>query len=144
VRVALYARVSTPKSDKKATNDGDRERQDPETQLIKLRAFAQARGYEIVGEYVERLSGKDANRPALESMMKAAFRYEFDAILIVRLDRIMRSIANFVVLNDDLNAAKAALFVLISSSTPRRRAVDCNRTFSLPSPSTSGRSSGNE
>lgn len=120
MRVALYARVSTPKSDKKVTNDGDRERQDPETQLIKLRAFAQARGYEIASEYVDRLSGKDANRPALEAMMKAAFRHEFDAILIVRLDRTMRSIANFVVLNDELNAAKVGLVCTDQLIVPRR------------------------
>jgi DNA invertase Pin-like site-specific DNA recombinase len=124
VKVALYARVSTPKTDKKTTNAGDRERQDPETQLIKLRAFAQARGYEVVSEYVDRLSGKDANRPALEAMMTAAFRHEFDAILIVRLDRLMRSIANFVALNDDLNAAKVGLVCtdqLIDTTTPSGR-----------------------
>ena len=124
MRVAIYTRVSTPKSDRKVTNDGDRERQDPETQIIKLRTFAQARGYEISGEYVDRLSGKDTNRPALEAMMKAAFRHEFDAILIVRLDRIMRSIANFVVLNDELNAAKVGLVCtdqLIDTTTPSGR-----------------------
>jgi DNA invertase Pin-like site-specific DNA recombinase len=105
MRVVLYAMVSTPKSDKKETKGGDRERQDPETQLIKLRAFAKAREYEVVKVYVDRLSGKDANRPAIEAMMKAAFRHEFEAILFVRLNRIMRSIANFVAFNDELNAA---------------------------------------
>lgn len=123
-KVALYARVSTPKTDKKVTNDGDRMRQDPETQLIKLRSFAQARNYEVTKEYVDRLSGKDANRPALDAMMKAAFRHEFDAIIIVRLDRIMRSIANFVVLNEQLSAAGVGLVCtdqLIDTTTPAGR-----------------------
>ena len=41
-RVALYARVSTK-------NNG----QDPETQLIALREYAQHRGFQIAGEYVD-------------------------------------------------------------------------------------------
>ena len=124
MRAALYARVSTPKTDKKMTIAGDRERQDPSTQLIKLRAFAQARGYEVHKEYVDRLSGKDSNRPSLDSMMEAAFRHEFDAILIVRLDRIMRSMANFAVLNEKLTGAGVGLICtdqLIDTTTPSGR-----------------------
>jgi hypothetical protein len=34
MKVAIYVRVSTSKTDKKATNEGDRARQDPETKLI--------------------------------------------------------------------------------------------------------------
>jgi putative DNA-invertase from lambdoid prophage Rac len=124
MKVALYARVSTPKTDKKVTNEGDRMRQDPETQLIKLRAFAAARGYEVSKEYVDRISGKDANRRALKSMMEAAFRHEFDAILIVRLDRIMRSLANFALINEQLSAAGVGLICtdqLIDTTTPAGR-----------------------
>ena len=47
-RVCLYARVS------KAAGD-----QDPETQLFHLRAFCQARGWIIVGTYVDRASAAD-------------------------------------------------------------------------------------
>ena len=68
MRAALYARVSTPASSKRATRDGDRERQDPEVQLLKLRAYAQARGWEVIGEYVDRKSGADPNRPALRDL----------------------------------------------------------------------------
>ena len=56
--------------------------------------------------------------------MKAAFRHEFDAILIVRLDRIMRSIANFVILNEKLSAAGVGLICtnqLIDTTTPAGR-----------------------
>jgi hypothetical protein len=71
VRVALYAGVSTPGSDKNATNYGGQERQDPEKQLI-YSELSLKRGHEISGEYVDRLSGKDANLPALEAVKKAA------------------------------------------------------------------------
>ncbi|WP_435357732.1 recombinase family protein [Emticicia sp. SJ17W-69] len=46
LRVALYARVST-------LDKG----QDPETQLIQLRAYAQKRNFEISGEFIDYASG---------------------------------------------------------------------------------------
>jgi DNA invertase Pin-like site-specific DNA recombinase len=39
--------------------------QDPETQLCDLRPLAKARGYEIVGEYTDTISGAKAKRPGL-------------------------------------------------------------------------------
>jgi DNA invertase Pin-like site-specific DNA recombinase len=102
-RAALYARVST-----RATAAGD-ERQDPEVQLSKLRQFAAARGYRIVAEYQDRASGADPRREQLEAMMQAAFRREFDTILIVRLDRITRSLANLLSMLEELEAAKVNL-----------------------------------
>ena len=102
-RAAIYARVST-----RATAAGD-ERQDPEVQLVKLRQFAAARGYRIVAEYQDRASGADPRREQLEAMMQAAFRREFDTILIVRLDRITRSLANLLSMMEELEAAKVNL-----------------------------------
>ena len=49
-RVALYMRVSTLD-------------QHPETQLYDLHAMAQQRGYQIVEEYEDRISGAKARRP---------------------------------------------------------------------------------
>lgn len=100
MRVALYARVSTAE---------EKNAQDPEVQLIKLRDFCRARGYEIAGEYVDRKSGADPNRPALEKMMQDARRRKFDSILIVRLDRITRSIGNLLKILEDLQSWGVAL-----------------------------------
>ncbi len=80
MRIAIYARVSTRDKD-----------QDPETQLIKLRKFAEGQGWEMAGEYVDHASGADPNRPALRELKAAAKKREFEKVLIVRLDRIMRS-----------------------------------------------------
>ncbi len=49
-RAALYLRVSTLD-------------QHPETQLYDLRQLAQQRGYEIVQEYTDKISGAKAKRP---------------------------------------------------------------------------------
>ena len=124
MKAALYARVSTPLSARKYLKEGDRERQDPETQLVRLRDFAKARGWEIHKEYIDRFSGKDANRPALDTMMKAAFRHDFDVILVVRLDRIMRSIANFATINAQLGSYGVGLVCTeqqIDTTTPAGR-----------------------
>ena len=80
MKVALYARVSK--------EDG----QTPENQLDIIRSLAERRGYEVVAEYVDKASGKDANRPQFAAMMEAACRHDFDAIMAVRMDRIMRSL----------------------------------------------------
>lgn len=52
-RAALYLRVSTLD-------------QHPETQLHDLRALAQQRGFSIVREYTDRISGTTAKRPGLD------------------------------------------------------------------------------
>ena len=83
MRVALYARVST-----------DDKGQDPEVQLEALRNLASIRGYEIVQEYVDYASGRDGNRPRFKEMMESASRHEFDAIMALRVDRVMRSVVN--------------------------------------------------
>ena len=68
-RAALYLRVSTID-------------QHPETQLYDLRQMAAQRGYEIVQEYTDRISGAKARRPALDTMMHDARRGRFDAVLV--------------------------------------------------------------
>ena len=48
--------------------------QHPETQLLDLRQMAAQRGYEIVQEYTDRISGAKAKRPGLDQMMPDARR----------------------------------------------------------------------
>jgi DNA invertase Pin-like site-specific DNA recombinase len=58
-RAALYLRVSTLD-------------QHPETQALDLRQMAAQRGFEIVKEYTDRISGAKARRPGLDEQMPAA------------------------------------------------------------------------
>jgi DNA invertase Pin-like site-specific DNA recombinase len=78
--VALYARVSTRDKD-----------QDPELQLVPLRDYAQARGWEAT-EYVDQASAGDlAHRTAWRRLRADAARRRFDVVLVWKLDRAFRS-----------------------------------------------------
>ena len=91
MKAALYARVSTTDKD-----------QDPEVQLIRLRRWVVELNLEIYDEYVDIASGANEKRPALDQMVKHAHQNRFKVILMVRLDRIMRSIRNLLNLHHDL------------------------------------------
>jgi DNA invertase Pin-like site-specific DNA recombinase len=90
VRAALYARVSTPE-------------QSLDNQLIDLRRMAKARGYEVMREYTDVMSGTKAKRPGLNDLMADARRKRFDAIFVAAFDRVARSTKNFLEIIDDLN-----------------------------------------
>jgi DNA invertase Pin-like site-specific DNA recombinase len=82
MRIALYARVST--KDKG---------QDHENQLRELRDFVTrkaADGWVLAHEFVDRASGKTAERPAFRRLFQAASRKEFDLVLFWSLDRFSR------------------------------------------------------
>ena len=89
-RVALYLRVSTLD-------------QHPETQVLDLRQLAAQRGYEIVAEYTDKISGTKARRPGLDQMMADARQGRFDVIMVWASDRIARSVKHFLELLDELN-----------------------------------------
>jgi len=89
-RAVLYTRVSSID-------------QHPETQLCDLRPLAAARGYEIVGEYTDTISGSKAKRPGLDRLMADARRGRFDVVLVWAFDRVARSVKHFLEILDDLN-----------------------------------------
>jgi len=89
-RAALYMRVSTVD-------------QHPETQLYDLRQMAGQRGYEIVEQYEDRISGAKARRPGLDGLMRDARRGRFDVLLVWASDRIARSTKHFLEVLDELN-----------------------------------------
>jgi DNA invertase Pin-like site-specific DNA recombinase len=82
MRIALYARVST--KDKG---------QDYENQLRELREFVKRKrgeGWRLGREYVDRASGKTADRPAFQRLFEDASRKQFDLVLFWSLDRFSR------------------------------------------------------
>ena len=86
MRAAIYGRVST-------TNHG----QDVSMQLRELRQFADARGWQIAGEYVDAgVSGAKDCRPELNRLMADAKRRKFDAVVVWKLDRFGRSLRHLV------------------------------------------------
>jgi DNA invertase Pin-like site-specific DNA recombinase len=89
-RAAVYTRVSSVD-------------QHPESQLLDLRQMAAQRGYEIIQEYTDRISGAKAKRPGLDQLMADARRGRFDVVLVWASDRIARSVKHFLEVLDELN-----------------------------------------
>jgi len=89
-RAVLYMRVSTVD-------------QHPESQWHDLRELARQRGYEIVHEYTDRISGTRAKRPGLDEMMRDARRGRFDVVCVWASDRLARSVRHFLEVLDELN-----------------------------------------
>jgi DNA invertase Pin-like site-specific DNA recombinase len=66
--------------------------QDPETQLLMaLREYAERRGFQIVGEYIEDASGTREDRPQYRALFAAARKRQLDVVLVWRYDRFARS-----------------------------------------------------
>jgi DNA invertase Pin-like site-specific DNA recombinase len=68
-----------------------------------LHEMARQRGYQIVQEYTDMISGAKARRPGLDAMMKDARRGQFDVVLVWACDRIARSTKHFLEVLDELN-----------------------------------------
>ena len=83
LRVALYARVST--SD-----------QSLDPQLYALRKYAEARGWEACEFLDHGQSGRSDNREGLKALLDAARRRQVDAVAVVKLDRLGRSLVHLL------------------------------------------------
>jgi site-specific DNA recombinase len=82
-RTALYARLSQDRNGESTSID---------RQLADSRAFASARGWEVVEEYTDRdLSAySGAERPGLEAMLSAVQDGHVDVVVAWKLDRLLR------------------------------------------------------
>ena len=91
-KVAIYCRVSTLD-------------QTVDNQLIELRDHCSKMGWEIVKEYAdEGLSGalSREKRPALNSLIKDAYRKKFDGVVCWDISRIGRSMKELVLFLSDM------------------------------------------
>jgi DNA invertase Pin-like site-specific DNA recombinase len=113
VNVALYARVST--------HD-----QNCENQLLELRRYAEARGWQAT-EYVDNAqSGAKDRRPALDRLTTDIKRHKVAGVVCWRLDRLGRNLRHLVLLLDDWHSRGVAFVTLgegIDTSTPAGRLV---------------------
>lgn len=91
VRVGLYARVST------------HDQQTLPAQISDMRDYAVRRGWKVVLEIKDIGSGASL-RPRREELMLAARRREIDVILVWRLDRWGRSLADLILSLQELTA----------------------------------------
>ena len=113
LRVGLYARVST------------HDQQILPMQLETMRAYAGQRGWNVITEIRDVGSGS-IQRPNREHLLKAARRREIDAVLVWRLDRWGRSVADLVLTLKELNELGVSFVSLTEAldlTTPTGRAM---------------------
>lgn len=113
VRVGLYARVST------------QEQQTLPLQLRALRIYVKQRGWNITQQIQDVRSGA-SDRPQRELLMQAARRREIDAIVVWRLDRWGRSLADLVLTLKELaelGVGFVSLTEALDLTTPTGRAL---------------------
>ncbi|VVB73306.1 Uncharacterised protein [uncultured archaeon] len=93
MKAAIYARVST-----------DDKGQDTENQLMQLRQYCAAKGYEVYREFTENITGTGKKRrPEFEDMMEDARRRKFDILLVWSYDRFSRAGLKDIHYISDLN-----------------------------------------
>jgi DNA invertase Pin-like site-specific DNA recombinase len=115
MRIGLYARVSTMHN------------QNPEVQLAELREHATRRGWEVVGEYIDRgITGARERRPGLDRLWADCRKRKVDAVLVYRYDRFARSLRQLVNALEEFRALGIDFISLhegVDTSTPNGRLV---------------------
>lgn len=114
MRVATYSRVST-------YDKG----QNPEVQSAELRRYCSARGWQLAEEIVdEGFSGGTDQRPGLKKLISLVRAREVDAVIVVKLDRLFRSLKHLVTTLDEFQTL-GVVFVAVKDnvdySTPAGR-----------------------
>ncbi|CAN5297405.1 recombinase family protein [soil metagenome] len=113
MRVGIYARVST------------HDQQTLPMQLKQMKEYIKNRKWKLTTE-VEEVGSGAKTRPKREELLKMARRREIDAILVWKLDRFGRSLADLITtLNElrDLDVVFVSLTESLDFSTPSGRAM---------------------
>ena len=113
IRAAIYTRVSTEEQAKEGFS--------LDAQLDKLRSYCKARDWIVAGEYVDDgYSGRKTKRPAYMKMLEEMDKW--DALLVIKMDRIHRNQKNFMFMMEHLNKNKKE-FVSMSESFDTSTAI---------------------
>ena len=121
VRCAAYIRVSTD-------NQAQRDEGSLETQEARLRSAVGALPGHVVTRVFreEGASGKSLDRPQMRELVRAARGREIDKVIVVRLDRLSRSLLDFCSLQEFLELHDVGLHSLnesLDTTTPLGRAM---------------------
>ena len=96
MKTALYYRVST----------GD---QTVQPQQEELRSYVQNRKWEVAAEFTDVVSGSKSSRVSLDLMMSRIRQHHFDAVVVVKMDRLARSLSHFAQLVAEFDKHGVAL-----------------------------------
>lgn len=117
IYVATYRRVST--------GHQAAEGESLDVQLQRLHAFAQAQGWVVVKDYCDAgFSGAKEDRPALMQLLADAREGRFSKVLVLKLDRLTRSVKHFHTLADELERYGVSIVSVtqnLDTSTPTGR-----------------------
>jgi len=103
IRVAIYTRVSSQEQAEKGTS--------LESQSEQLESFCKGQKWEIFNLYVDAgFSGKDDNRPGLESLRRDAKAGYFTKVIVWRLDRLARNLRLILGIEAELREHNIGLF----------------------------------
>ena len=103
IRAALYARVSTEEQADQGYSLA--------AQLQMLRDFCEVFEMDIAGEYVDDgYSGTTTRRPAYRRMFSPDERQRWDALVVIKMDRIHRNSKNFMLMIEDLSKNGQSFF----------------------------------
>ncbi len=115
-RCVLYARLSVTKEESVSIA----------RQLTSCRRYAEARTWEVVGEFVDDGVSATANRPEVRKGWSALLATEgFDAVVIWKVDRLARRVLDFLHADEALQARGAGLIAVedpIDMTSPQGRA----------------------
>lgn len=79
------------------------------TQLEACRKYAEAHGFQIIGEFQDDYSGAKLDRPGLEQVRKHVELRETDAIIVYSSDRLTRNLAHLLILREEWQRAAVEL-----------------------------------
>lgn len=128
LKAAIYIRVST-------TEQSDNEFSSLDGQLSQCKTWIQQKNtmggiegrkisdFEV---YKDAKSGKDLNRPGIERLLKDAQNDKFDLLIVTKLDRVSRSLQDFLNLFQKLEESNVDIAVVtqdIDTSSPAGKAL---------------------
>lgn len=119
-RTALYCRVSSQQQ----AHEGD----SIPAQLDALHKYAVEHNYQIIGTFVDDgISGTKEDRDELQNLLKLVESDQVDLILVTKMDRLHRSLRNFLNMQDTLQKHHCNWLAIwepiYDSSTPQGRMI---------------------
>lgn len=98
--------------------------QNPDLQVQAIREFARARGFDLVGEHVDQVTGDRERRKGLDALVADCKLGKANVVIITALDRMFRSTKGMLNLLDELNHYGVSIISIreqLDFSTPAGR-----------------------
>lgn len=117
-RAFIYARVSTKK---------DEQINALEASILRSRSLCATRGFDVVRVFSDTMTGSKTSRPDYQRMLAAVEKKEADVVVVPRLDRLTRSVAEAIRVVNDFKAKGVDLVVVdnqhLDTTTPMGKFV---------------------